>query len=124
LRRGVLVERLDPTGLLIGVDGEARYATETVPLAVDDMLLLATDGLTEARDAEGQLLGEERVATIFAGGPSDPQALCDRLVEAANEHSGGVQDDLAIVALRVVSPDEAPMLDGGRRTRVADGEPV
>jgi hypothetical protein len=40
-------------------------------------------------------------------GPNDPQALCDLLVASAEDFSGGVQDDLAIVALRVVAEDDA-----------------
>ncbi|HTJ27936.1 MAG TPA: SpoIIE family protein phosphatase [Candidatus Limnocylindria bacterium] len=101
VRRGTLVERLPPTGSIIGLDVDQKYETESVPLALGDIVLLATDGLTEARDQHGELLGEDRVASLFAEGPSDPQALCDRLVEVANAFSGGVQDDLAIIALRV-----------------------
>ncbi len=107
VRRGSLVEQLPPTGTIVGIDTEQHYATETVPLAVGDVVLLATDGLSEARDAGGELLGEERIAALFADGSGDPQTLCDRLLDAANAHSGsGVQDDLAIVALRVLKEDE------------------
>jgi serine phosphatase RsbU (regulator of sigma subunit) len=106
VRRGSLVERLPPTGSIIGLDTEQTYATETVPLALGDIVLLATDGLTEARDQHGELLGEDRVAALFTEGPTDPQALCDRLVEVANAFSGGVQDDLAIIALRVIQEED------------------
>ena len=107
VRRGAMIERLPPTGMLIGINHDEAYGTETVPLAVGDLVLLATDGLTEARDTSGELLGEERVAAVLAEGPSDPQALCDRLVDVANAHSGGVQDDLAIVTLRVMHDGES-----------------
>ncbi len=106
VRRGSLVEQLPPTGTIVGLDIAQHYATATVPLAVGDVVLLATDGLSEARDGNGTLLGEERVAALFADGSGDPQTLCDRLVDAANAHSGGVQDDLAVVALRVVKDDD------------------
>jgi serine phosphatase RsbU (regulator of sigma subunit) len=106
VRRGPIVERLSPTGVIVGLDPDQRYATQRVPLAVSDILLLATDGLSEARDPEGELFGEERIAAILAASPGDPQLLCDRLVEAANAHSHGVQDDLAIVALRVAGRHE------------------
>jgi serine phosphatase RsbU (regulator of sigma subunit) len=106
VRRGTIVERLPPTGSIIGIDPEERYTTEAVRLALGDAVLLATDGLTEARDRHGEMLGEDRVAAIFSEGPADPQALCNRLVEVANAFSGGVQDDLAIVALRVVQEED------------------
>jgi hypothetical protein len=53
------------------------------------------------------MLGEERVASLLRDAPSDPQALCDLLVAAADAYSGGVQDDLAIIALRVVQEESA-----------------
>jgi serine phosphatase RsbU (regulator of sigma subunit) len=109
VRRGSLVERLPPTGTIVGIDTAQHYATVTVPLEAGDVVLLATDGLSEARDASGELLGEERIAALFADGSSDPQTLCDRLLDAATAHSGGVQDDLAIVALRVVKDDESSL---------------
>ncbi|MBV8579887.1 MAG: SpoIIE family protein phosphatase [Candidatus Eremiobacteraeota bacterium] len=107
VRRGALIERLPPTGALVGIDPEERYGTETVPLALGDVVLLATDGLTEARGADGEMLGEDRVVAILRDAPPDPQALCDLLVASADAYSGGVQDDLAIIALRVVAEDES-----------------
>jgi serine phosphatase RsbU (regulator of sigma subunit) len=106
---------------LIGLLPEDRYTTESVPLANGDIVLLATDGLTEARDRRGELLGEERVATILAAGPTDPQALCDRLVAAANAHSGEVQDDMAILAVRVVEDDLTRSREAGERGISARG---
>ena len=107
VRRGALIERLPPTGALVGIDPDERYGTETVPLALGDVVLLATDGLTEARGADGEMLGEDRVVAILRDAPPDPQALCDLLVASADAYSGGVQDDLAIIALRVVAEDES-----------------
>jgi sigma-B regulation protein RsbU (phosphoserine phosphatase) len=74
------------------------------------MVLLATDGLSEARDPTGEFLGEERIAALLRDAPADPQGLCDLLVISADDYSGGVQDDMAIVALRVTkqSGDDAP----------------
>jgi hypothetical protein len=105
VRRGSLIERLPPTGSIIGIDRDERYETETVPLALGDLVLLATDGLSEARSEDGEMLGEDRVAAILREAPTDPQTLCDLLVASADAYSGGVQDDLAILALRVVHED-------------------
>ena len=109
VRRGTSVEHLPPTGPIVGLDPEQRYTTATVDLEVGDLVMLATDGLSEARDAAGDLLGEDRIIALVREGPSDPQALCDLLVASADDFSGGVQDDLAIVALRVVSDQESPI---------------
>lgn len=105
VRRGTLIEWLPPTGVLIGIDAGEEYETETVSLALGDVIVLATDGLGEARSAQGEMLGEERIAALLRDAPADPQALCDLLVASADAYSGGVQDDLAIIALRVVQDD-------------------
>jgi serine phosphatase RsbU (regulator of sigma subunit) len=106
VRRGTSIEQLPPTGPIVGLFAEEQYTTQTVPLAPGDLVLLATDGLSEARDAQGELLGEDRIVALLRDGPTDPQALCDLLVRSAEDFSGGVQDDLAIVALRVVLADD------------------
>ncbi len=105
VRRGSLIEQLAPTGSIVGIDRDGTYETEVVPLALGDLVLLATDGLSEARSEDGEMLGEERVAAILRDAPPDPQTLCDLLVASADAYSGGVQDDLAIIALRVVQED-------------------
>ena len=120
VRRAGGIEHLAPTGALIGVMADERYPTATLTLMTGDLVLAATDGLTEARDEAGELFGDERVAELLQAGPDDAQAVCDLLVRAAEQHSShGVQDDLAILALRVVQDDEpaagAPNALGPRR---------
>ena len=105
VRRGSIVEDLPPTGMIVGVERDADYETHSVPLGVGDVVLLATDGLSEARAPSGEQLGEERIIALLREAPADAQALCDLLVISADDYSGGVQDDLAIVALRVVQHD-------------------
>ena len=105
VRRGATVETLPPTGAIIGMDRDETYATAVVSLAFGDVVLVATDGLGEARNADGEMLGDERIAALLRDAPSNPQALCDLLVASADAYSGGVQDDLAIVAIRVVQND-------------------
>ncbi len=102
VRRGTAVESLAPTGSIVGIERDSTYTTQTRQLIDDDLVLLATDGLSEARDAAGELLGEERIAALLREAPANPQAVCDLLVVSADEYSGGVQDDLAILALRVI----------------------
>jgi serine phosphatase RsbU (regulator of sigma subunit) len=103
VRRGTVVERLLPTGPIVGLDATQTYTAESVALALDDVVLLATDGLSEARSRRGEMLGEERIVAILRDAPADPQTLCDVLVASAEDFSGGVDDDMAIVALRVVA---------------------
>ena len=66
------------------------------------MLVLYTDGLTEARHA-GVLFDVEGVkATLHAPSGEPPAQLANALVDAALHHAAGpLSDDVAIVILRV-----------------------
>jgi len=58
------LEHLPRTGILVGWDDAARYGVETVRLAPGDALVLYTDGVTEARDADGLEYGETRLVEL------------------------------------------------------------
>lgn len=92
---------LRATGPLLLLDPRAAYHSREVPSDVDDLLLVYTDGLSEARSGE-DLFGEERVAQVMRRDPGiDVQALCRTLVEAARDFSSAsITDDIAIVAVR------------------------
>ena len=76
------------------------YVDGHVTLALDDCLVLYTDGVTEAR-RDGELFGEERlIATVLSSAPCAPQALAEGLLEAATSFAGELKDDLLVLALR------------------------
>jgi sigma-B regulation protein RsbU (phosphoserine phosphatase) len=106
IRRGTNVRQLPPTGPIVGMEPDSSYTTTTIELRVGETVLLATDGLTEARDAAGLFLGDEGVAQILASAPIDPQGICDLLVgEAERRSAGEIADDLAILAISVLAAD-------------------
>ena len=105
VRHGRDVHQLSVTGPVLGVLLEP-YETKTVIFDDGDCLVLATDGLTEARNKEGDLLGEDAAMAIVAGGPQEPQQLADYIVERIRERCGGrLRDDVAILALRIHVPE-------------------
>ncbi len=107
IRRGMLVQQLPPTGPIIGMEHDSEYATRSIELRVGETVLLATDGLTEARDASGEFLGDDGVARLLASAPIDPQGICDVLVDEAQRRSNGeIADDLAILAISVVARED------------------
>lgn len=107
-----------PLGLgdLVTVDGFA----DTVELAPDAILLLFTDGVSEARDASGRMF--DPVAWLAAQAQTQAQAqragraasdgpLLDGLLVEVEQHNGGAwRDDLALVSLRrsAASTDPPP----------------
>lgn len=59
------VEYLMPTGGILGIVEVQPIGVENVNLRASDILVLYTDGLTEAQDAQGAAYGEERVAQFI-----------------------------------------------------------
>ena len=60
------VEVLRSSGTVLGVFPDAEYAGSATALRSGDRLLLYTDGITEARSADGDEFGEERLSTALA----------------------------------------------------------
>jgi serine phosphatase RsbU (regulator of sigma subunit) len=87
LRRGSDVRQLRVTGPIIGLERDFTYETETVDLQPSDLLVLATDGLTEARDRSGNTLEEAGAMRLLRDSPTDPQACADELVSAVRRRS-------------------------------------
>ena len=68
-----------------------------------DLLIMFTDGVSDARNRLGERLGEERVLrAIQERRRENPRVILDRVVELLHEHTEGapLRDDLTIVILR------------------------
>jgi phosphoserine phosphatase RsbU/P len=107
----VLIQRADGSieestaaGQLLGVSDFAPEDLRVADyrLSRGDVLVLYTDGLTEARRA-GALFDIDGVkATLTRLSGAAPSQLADALIDAALEHAGApLRDDVAIVVLRV-----------------------
>jgi phosphoserine phosphatase RsbU/P len=60
------VEALRSSGTVLGVFPDAQYSGAGIELRSGDRLLLYTDGITEARSADGEEFGEERLSAALA----------------------------------------------------------
>jgi serine phosphatase RsbU (regulator of sigma subunit) len=101
---------LAPDGMVVGLqldDGQlfARLLEEaTVPLAPGDLCLLYTDGLTEAANPDGDLFGDERLATLVAAHADlSSDELRERILREVRAFAGSTaqQDDMTMVLLKV-----------------------
>jgi sigma-B regulation protein RsbU (phosphoserine phosphatase) len=69
----------------------------------DDLLVLFTDGISDARDPDGERLGENRVLeTIQRHRTLPPAEILERVFEDLQRHTGDGprRDDLTLVLLR------------------------
>jgi phosphoserine phosphatase RsbU/P len=93
----------EASGIAMGIIGDAVYAETHVTLAPDDVLLLVTDGITEAINPAGELFTEDRVVSGFAASVDRPaRGIITSLVDAVNAFAGGApqEDDITALALR------------------------
>jgi PAS domain S-box-containing protein len=101
------IEEVTAMGQLLGVSDFAVEALRVADyrLGSGDVLMLYTDGLTEAR-RDGVLFDVEGVqATLTRDHGKPPSQLAGALVDAALAHAAGpLSDDVAIVILRVSGP--------------------
>jgi PAS domain S-box-containing protein len=96
------VEPLGRPGTLLGPLADVRVHEETTRLAPRDALVLYTDGVTESR-RDGVMFGEERLASLLSGVAGRAAGeIADAVERAASAHHGGpLDDDLALLVLRV-----------------------
>ncbi|MCS0603511.1 SpoIIE family protein phosphatase [Streptomyces sp. LP11] len=90
------VEELPARGLLLGVVPGAEYAPHRVRLADGDALVLFTDGLSEARAADGTCF-EDRLPEAVGRIGGVAEASAARLVAAASDFRDMGDDDAAVL---------------------------
>jgi sigma-B regulation protein RsbU (phosphoserine phosphatase) len=103
LRVDGTVEPLDdPPDLIVGVASGTHYEVHSRRLNPGDLLLLYTDGVTEAFDPALRPFGLERL--LAALDPQrDPAAQCRALVAAVHAFADGAEpsDDITVLALGI-----------------------
>jgi sigma-B regulation protein RsbU (phosphoserine phosphatase) len=96
--------QLSGEGIPLGVLGEYRYEANATVLARGEVLVLATDGVWEARDETGAMFGKERIlAIVRENAHNRAEAIRIAIMEAVDLHQAGVQeDDIAVVVIKRV----------------------
>ena len=94
------VHTLSPTGPLVGVVPDTEYSSQTVQLQPGDALVVATDGLTESRDARGRMLEADGVRQWLEEIKASAQGTADAIVRRLRRRSRRIEDDLAILVVR------------------------
>lgn len=87
-------------GTLLGCLDQVLLEEAEVSLRSGDLLVLYTDGITDANSPSGEFFGVERLRKVVCrGGPVSAQALCDQLFAEVDSFRGeAVQhDDMAVL---------------------------
>ena len=105
LLRGSQVLRLEKGGPPVGLFGFARYEQEEVRLESGDLLVLYTDGISEAENGAEEEWGEDTlIAAARASASLPPSETICRIMNAADAFAAGApqHDDMTLVIARVV----------------------
>ena len=95
--------RLETGGLILGVFPKAVYDQETLTLEPGDVVVMFSDGVTEAFNAAGEQFGEERLRTCLdVNRQCSPSELLERLLSAVRTFALGAPqfDDVTALVLR------------------------
>jgi serine phosphatase RsbU (regulator of sigma subunit) len=94
------IEELGSNASVLGLFDDASYESCTFRLDKGDILVVYSDGLTDARNPQEEMFGEKRLLGIIRQeAPSGSQALEQRFLKAIEEFTQGIPqtDDITFV---------------------------
>ncbi len=99
---------VDANGLPVGALPEADYCECALELAPGDVVILSTDGLVEAKNERGEMLGFERLEEIVQSRAAGAAAgeIAEHIKSNVERFVGRAarQDDITMVVVRVSAP--------------------
>lgn len=103
LLRGHSVRRLTGTATVLGLFSEWECNVEEVALQPGDLLLVFSDGVTEATDTNGQEFGDDRlIRLVQANHTRSVASLLEEIVSQVQEFSSNAPtDDITLFVARV-----------------------
>lgn len=106
LCRGETWETLEADGIILGVDEGADFEQRETTLREGDVLVLYTDGVTEAMNDSEELFGEARLREVITEhAQASAEEIAHLVVQAAEDFSDGQpqHDDITLIVLKVSS---------------------
>lgn len=87
----------------LGLFPDTQYPERSLQLVPGDQVVFYTDGITEARDAQGRLFGVPRLDAILSNCGITAQSLLDEVLQAVESFTAGypIGDDRTMVVAKV-----------------------
>jgi len=98
-----LPKRLETGGLVVSIVEEFPYQEDTVPLAPGDVVVVYSDGITEAVDPRAAQFGDAKIESVIAANRSlNAPGIIDAIVSAVRQHAdtAAQADDMTIVVIK------------------------
>ena len=95
-------ERLNFTGPAVGIMPDMNFDIRQTKLEPGDILIAYTDGVTDARNPEGESFTEQRLLSLVEEPIPSAAALLERIESSVNIHISGADqfDDITMLAVR------------------------
>lgn len=93
---------LETTGPAVGMMPDSRFTTEQLQFEPGDVLLVYTDGVTEARSPDNEFFGEEQAMGLLDGPAESAGITMQRIESAVREHMADrpAADDITMLAVK------------------------
>ncbi|WP_027367339.1 SpoIIE family protein phosphatase [Desulfocurvibacter africanus] len=92
-------------GVALGLDGDMVFKEQVATYPEGGILVLGTDGITEAHNAAGEMFGRHRLENVIRTSLHFPaKRMVEIITEAVREFQGGMpqEDDLTLVVIKDV----------------------
>jgi len=97
------VQRLPATGIVLGFTAPWEYDDASCEMKPDDVLLIYSDGITEAFDKNEEEFGEDRLMQVVRKHlKENAREIAQKIIESVKQHSSGVpqMDDMTLVIVK------------------------
>jgi sigma-B regulation protein RsbU (phosphoserine phosphatase) len=101
---GITCSELDAEGLILGVKQDVSFEEKDIALHPGDLLVLYTDGITEAQNETGELFGVERLRySITSSFHETPEAIVNSILQKVSDftRTTTLGDDISLVVVKI-----------------------
>jgi sigma-B regulation protein RsbU (phosphoserine phosphatase) len=101
-QKGKGVDRLQSTGMALGVMGDIIWKQKVARLLPGNLLVMYTDGVTDAQDRHGEFYGEQRLLQVIRRCNCPAQETLEIILEDVDQFTGGMPqaDDITLLIVR------------------------
>jgi sigma-B regulation protein RsbU (phosphoserine phosphatase) len=104
LMRGGQIDKIPVAGMPLGLLDEFEYDEWSQRLVAGDVVVMCSDGISEAMNRSLEMFGDTRLRTVIRENARRPAPdIAAALLDAVVEHSGGLKclsDDCTVVVLK------------------------
>lgn len=95
--------QLESTGLILGIFEDSDYSQKTAQLAPGDLLLLFSDGITEAMNSDLEMYGSDRLQNLVQNNlDKSASEIGSIILDSIREHAEGTpqSDDITLLLIK------------------------